>query len=73
MIEIYKIYDDPSIIICYPDGNILRNIMAVYKVRLESEPELICSSESRELRFFDKEELRKVKIVETHIRYYRTI
>lgn len=65
--ELYKIYDDPSIIISYPDGNIFRSIMIVYRIRLVELPELICSEESKELRFFTKEELKKVKIVETHI------
>ncbi len=67
MLKLYKIYDDPSIIIRYPDGNVFRSIMVVYRVNLQESPELVCSDESRELRFFTKEELRKVKIVETHI------
>ena len=62
-----KLYDDPSIIISYPDGNIIRNMMAVYKTTLRQMPDLVCSEESRELRFFSKEELKSVKIVETHI------
>lgn len=67
MVKIYKIYDDPSIIISYPDGNIVRSIMVVYKVHLKNKPKLICSTESKELRFFNKEELKSVKIAETHI------
>lgn len=66
-VELYKIYDDPSIICSYPDGNILRSIMAVYKTQLTEEPELICSAESKELRFFTRNELKSVKIAETHI------
>lgn len=66
-IRFYKIYDDPSRIASYPDGNILRVITVVYKVQLKSEPTLICSTESKELRFFSKEELKNVKIAETHI------
>lgn len=65
--SLYKLYDDPSIIISYPDGNIFRSIMVVYKVTLREEPTLICSEESKELRFFSKSELKDVKIVETHI------
>ncbi len=67
MLHFYKVYDDPSRIISYPDGNVLRSISVVYKVHLENKPELICSAESKELYFFDKEELEKVKIAETHI------
>ena len=65
-IEFCKLYDDPSIIISYPDGNIIRNMMAVYKTTLKHMPDLVCSEESRELRFFSKEELKSIKIVETH-------
>lgn len=65
--ELYKIYDDPSIIISYPDSNIFRSIMVVYRIRLTELPELICGEESKELRFFTKEELKKVRMVETHI------
>ena len=66
-IEFCKLYDDPSIIISYPDGNIIRNMMAVYETTLKERPNLVCSEESRELRFFSKEELKSVKIVETHM------
>lgn len=66
-VEFYHIYDDPSRIAGYPDGNVWRIITAVYRARLEELPELICSEESRELRFFSKEELREVKIAATHI------
>ena len=67
MVDLFKIYDDPSIIISYPDGNIYRSIMVVYYVKLLGQPNLIVSKESRELRFFSKTELKDVKIVETHI------
>lgn len=65
-IEFCKLYDDPSIIISYPDGNIIRNMMAIYKTTLKHMPDLVCSEESRELRFFSKEKLKSIKIVETH-------
>lgn len=67
MLHMYRIYDDPSIIISYPDGNVFRSIMVVYQVTLRERPELVCSAESRELKFFTKEELRSVQMVETHI------
>lgn len=66
-IVFYKLYDDPSLIISYPDGNIIRNMMAVYTTTLKHVPDLVCSEESKELRFFTKEELKNIKIVETHI------
>lgn len=66
-VDLFKIYDDPSIIISYPDGNIYRSIMVVYYVKLLEQPKLVVSKESRELRFFSKTELKDIKIVETHI------
>lgn len=65
--EIYKIYDDPSRIASYPDGNVLRVITVVYRIRLRKLPVLVCSSESRELRFFSKNELFHINIAQTHI------
>lgn len=65
--EFYHIYDDPSRIASYPDGNVWRIIAVVYRVRLDEFPEMICSEESRELRFFSREELREVTIAATHI------
>ncbi len=67
MVSLYKVYDDPSLIIRYPDGNIFRSVMMVYRTKLRELPALSCSEESKELRFFTKEELRDVPIVETHI------
>ena len=66
-LEFVNIYDDPSRIASYPDGNVWRIITVVYRVRLETLPELICSEESRELRFSRREELREVRIAATHI------
>lgn len=62
-----KLYDDPTRIAAYPDGNVLRVITAVYKVTLEHEPFLRCSNESKELRFFSKKELGCLEIAQTHI------
>ena len=66
-VTFYGIYDDPSRIASYPDGNVWRIITVVYRVRLTESLKLICSEESRELRFFTKEELREVKIAATHL------
>lgn len=65
-IEFCKLYDDPSIIIAYPDGNIIRSMMALYEATLKKMPDLRCNEESVELRFFSKEELKNIKIVETY-------
>ncbi len=62
-----QLFDDPSIIIEYPDGNIVRSMMAVYKTELKEMPKLLCSEESKELKFFSPDELKNIKVVETHI------
>ena len=41
--------------------------MALYTTTLKKMPDLKCSEESIELRFFAREELKNIKIVETHI------
>ncbi len=66
-VTLYGIYDDPSRIASYPDGNVWRIITVVYRVKLEELPQLVCGEESRELRFFTKEELREERIAATHI------
>lgn len=63
----YNIYDDPTRIASYPDGNILRVITVVYSAKLERAPLLRCSEESKELKFFSKDEIRELNIARTHI------
>ena len=48
-IEFCKLYDDPSIIIAYPDGNIIRSMMALYEATLKKMTDLRCSEESVEI------------------------
>ena len=64
--KLFDIFSDPYRIAEYPDGNILRIISVVYCVELERK-ELICSEESRELKFFSLKELSKLKVAETHL------
>lgn len=66
-VTFYGIYDDPSRIASYPDGNVWRILTVVYRVRLAELPEMICSEESRELRFWGREELNGVKVAATHL------
>lgn len=66
-LEFYKIYDDPTRIASYPDGNIMRIITVVYQAFLNELPNTICSSESRELKFFSRQELKDIVISATHI------
>ena len=65
-IEFFKIYDDPTRIIAYPDGNVLRSIAVVYRAKLDFIPPLKCSEESKALRFFQKNEITALNIAKVH-------
>ncbi|PKK97881.1 MAG: hypothetical protein CVV57_10240 [Tenericutes bacterium HGW-Tenericutes-2] len=66
-VKFLKIYDDPSRIVSYPDGNVLRVITVVYETELSRCPILKCSAESRKLRFFTKNEISNIEVAETHV------
>ena len=60
------VYGEPGRIAAYQDGSIWRMVIVVFGLELDKEPELIISEESRELRFFTKDELKNIEIVITH-------
>ena len=60
------VYGEPGRIAAYRDGSIWRMVIVVFGLELDNEPELKISSESRELRFFSREELQNIQIVVTH-------
>ena len=60
------VYGEPGRIAAYQDGSIWRMVIVVFSVELEGVPSLSVSPESRELRFFAKEELKDIEIVVTH-------
>ena len=60
------VYDDPGRIAAYRDGSIWRMVIVVYGLELEEEPVLRISSESKDLRFFTKDEVRELEIAITH-------
>ena len=63
----YVIYDDPTRIVEYPDGNVLRIITAVFVKEIDIDvEELEVSHESMELKFFDIDDIKTLDIVETH-------
>ena len=53
-------------IAAYCDGSVWRMVIVVYALELEEEPEMVVSHESRDLRFFSKEELKDIEVVITH-------
>ena len=61
-----RVYGEPGRIAAYRDGSVWRMVIVVFGLELEEEPKLKISEESRELRFFTKEEVQKIDIVVTH-------
>lgn len=64
--EKLKIYDDPGRIAAFRDGSIWRMVIVVYGYDFPEVPNMTISSESKELRFFTKEEIRDIRIAVTH-------
>ncbi len=60
------IYDNPGRIAAYRDGSIWRMVIVVYGLELTEEPALRISAESKDLRFFTREEIKNVEIAITH-------
>ena len=60
------VYGEPGRIAAYQDGSIWRMVIVVFGLELERQPDMTISAESRDLRFFSKEELRNIEIVVTH-------
>ena len=64
--EKLKVYDNPGRIAAFKDGSIWRMVIVVYGYAFAEEPVLRISAESKELRFFSKEELADIEIAITH-------
>ena len=64
--EKLAIYDNPGRIAAYRDGSIWRMVIVVYGLDFKEEPVMRISSESKDLRFFSKEELNEIEIAITH-------
>ena len=60
------VYGEPGRIAAYQDGSVWRMVVVVFGLDLEAEPTLRISAESKELRFFSKDELKDIDIVITH-------
>ena len=60
------VYDNPGRIAAYRDGSIWRMVIVVYGLDFEEEPNMRISSESKDLRFFSKEEIAGIEIAITH-------
>ena len=60
------VYGEPGRIAAYQDGSIWRMVIVVFGLELEQMPDMTISSESKDLRFFSKEEVQNIDIVVTH-------
>lgn len=60
------VYGEPGRIAAYRDGSIWRMVIVVFGLELETMPQMTISAESKELRFFTREEIRDIEIVITH-------
>ena len=64
--EKLAVYDNPGRIAAFRDGSIWRMVIVMYGLDFPQEPAMRISAESRELRFFTKEEVKKLDIPVTH-------
>ena len=64
--EKLAVYDNPGRIAAFRDGSIWRMVIVVYGLDFPEEPVLRISAESRDLKFFTKEEVKLLNIPVTH-------
>jgi 8-oxo-dGTP pyrophosphatase MutT (NUDIX family) len=60
------VYGEPGRIAAYCDGSVWRMVVVVFALELEEEPNITISAESRDMKFFSKEELKNIEVVITH-------
>ena len=63
--ELFAVFPGPSRVVRYPDGNVVRLMTFVYRAAVEDFGALRRSEESEELRFFRREELPTLDLIET--------
>lgn len=61
-----KVYGNPGRVAAFHDGSVWRMVIVVYKLVLDEKPVIRLSSESKEARFFTREELENIEIPVTH-------
>ena len=64
--EKLAVYDNPGRIAAFRDGSIWRMVIVVYRLDFTEPPVMRISAESKDLRFFTKEEVKKLDIPVTH-------
>jgi ADP-ribose pyrophosphatase YjhB (NUDIX family) len=63
--DLFGTFSDPSRIVQYPDGNVIRSVTIVYRVSV-SAGDPVCSAESMSLAWIAVKDLANLDIVETH-------
>lgn len=61
-----KVYDNPGRIAAFRDGSIWRMVIVMYGYDFQEEPQMRISAESKDLRFFSKDEIADIEIAITH-------
>lgn len=61
-----KVFGDRGRVASFRDGSVWRMVVYLYRAKLTEEPHLQCSAESKELRFFSREELKSLSVICTH-------
>ena len=64
--EKLAVYDNPGRIAAFRDGSIWRMVIVVYGLDFADQPVLRISAESKDLKFFTREEVKKLDIPVTH-------
>lgn len=60
------VYGEPGRIAAYRDGSVWQMVIVVYGYEFTEAPNLRISAESKDLRFFTKEQIRQIEIPVTH-------
>ena len=60
------VYGEPGRVAAYCDGSVWRMVVVVFELELDEEPNITISAESRDMKFFSKEELKNIEVVITH-------
>ena len=61
-----QVYGEPGRVAAFRDGSTWRMVIVVYGLEFDWKPELRISSESKELRFFSRDEIKSIQIPVTH-------
>lgn len=61
-----KVFGDYGRIASFRDGSVWRMVVYLFRAEIKEEPKLRKSAESKELRFFSREELKNIQIICTH-------